>query len=308
MVLTTFCEKHSDMLKARLGRKSCLALSLVCGFLGTLFVIHTQAAVSLLYFRAIPENQNVKLQWATATELNNVGFFVKRSTARDTGYARLNSVIIPAKGDGLTGGNYELVDSTATTGAQYWYLLESIDFSQASQFSDPVAITVGSTPTVTATLTPSPTNATPSTTLTPNATLTQPGLLPIIPTQNLTPNVIPTSGSPSPYPGPGSQPIAPGAIGSQPYPPAETVPVETASPIGEENGAGINATWIPFPTVTIIFPRQNVTAAAPIPEIIDPIDWLFSRNGFTRLWPIGILLLIWAAVGIWFYLSHRHLP
>jgi hypothetical protein len=300
------------MLIARLGKKSWLVLSLVYVFLGTLFVIHTQAAVSLLYFRAVPENQKVKLQWATATELNNVGFFVQRSTARDTGYVRLNSVIIPAKGDGLTGGIYELVDSTATAGSQYWYILESIDSSQASQFSDPVAITVGSTPTVTATLTPSPTNATPSTTLTPTVTLTQPGLPLIIPTQNLTPNVIPTSGSPSPYPGPGSPPgvppIAPGAIGSQPYPPAETVPVETISPIGEADGAGIDATWIPFPTVTIVFPRQIVTAAAPIPEIIDPMDWLFSRNGFTRLWPIGVLLLIWTAVGIWFYLSHRHLP
>lgn len=274
-------------------------------------MIRTKAAVSLLYFRAVPENQNVKLEWATATELNNVGFFVKRSNARDTGYARLNSVIIPAKGDGLTGGNYELVDSTAITGTQYWYLLESIDSSQASQFSDPVTITVGLTPTVTATLTPSPTNATPSTALTPTVTVTQPGLLLIIPTQNLTPNVLPTSGTPSPYPGPGSPPgvppIAPGAIGSQPYPPADTIPVETGLPMGEEDGASVDPTWIPFPTVTIVFPRQIVTAAAPIPEIIDPMDWLLSRNGFTRLWPIGILVFIWAAVGFWFYLSHRHL-
>lgn len=289
-----------------------LAGFLICGFLAGFYFYSVQAAVSLIYFQAVPDNQRIKLQWATATEMNNAGFFVQRSLTRDSGYVRLNTVIIPAKGDGLTGSTYEYPDNTVSGGTQYWYRLESIDTFQTSQFSDPISATISSSPTAgptsTATATPTPTSTTLSITPSPTATNENLAIVQFTPTQNLANNPLITPSPLSPYPGPGRLQETPGGSGPVGLPPTQAPSdlLQGTTLPGETTGlGGPTATFAPFPTVTIVFPVKEVTSA-PIPELIDPTDWLFSRSGLMRLWPLGLLVIAWVVIGIWFYFNHRH--
>jgi hypothetical protein len=65
----------------------------------------------------------VKLNWKTASEINNVGFNILRSRSQSGIYAKLNGKMIPANRE----GNYSFVDATAETGSRYYYKLEAID-------------------------------------------------------------------------------------------------------------------------------------------------------------------------------------
>jgi hypothetical protein len=78
-----------------------LLLAIIAGL--STIPFHAEAAVVLLYFRASSGNQVVRLEWATATELDTAGFFVQRSNQRDSGYIRINPEIIPAVGDAFSG-------------------------------------------------------------------------------------------------------------------------------------------------------------------------------------------------------------
>ena len=96
-------------------------LALLTGALFLIFgVVRVQAAVDLVYFSAIPEDGRVILRWETATELDNAGFYINRSTEPDSGYQRINDSIIPATGDSLTGETYEFIDDEVINGNEYW--------------------------------------------------------------------------------------------------------------------------------------------------------------------------------------------
>jgi len=56
-----------------------IKISIITIFLLSLSVIIADAAVTLVYFRANPEEDNININWKTATEYDNAGFFVVRS-------------------------------------------------------------------------------------------------------------------------------------------------------------------------------------------------------------------------------------
>jgi hypothetical protein len=296
---------------------------------GSQFKLPTgRAAVTLLYFSAISENQQVRLVWQTATEMNNAGFFVQRSTQQGGSYIRVNPEIIPAQGDSLTGASYTYTDPNLTNGAQYWYRLEMIDLGQNSEYSGSVFVIVGATPTpttsVTGTATPSPTatststsaslpgagtatsTATPTRTATPQQ-FTQPSATINFQSQ-------PPPGQPTIYPAPG-QPglVPPDAAVAAPTnasfpgqePGSETGIVPT--PVLENNSGEATATLIPFPTVTIVFPRSTSQQSAPLPDPADLNRGWLTKDTIQGLWPIGLLIVIWLGLVAWFFLSRRHI-
>ena len=128
------------------------------------------AVVTLTGFSAVPAGNHVHVEWHTATEFDNAGFYLNRSEEEHTGFVRISG-FIPAEGLGLTGGDYEFDDTNVVKGTVYYYLLEAVDTNQSIQTHGPVSVAYGvptATPTQTASAAPATNTVTPGTT--PHAT------------------------------------------------------------------------------------------------------------------------------------------
>lgn len=94
--------------------------------------------VELTSFTAVSQNQQVTLNWSTATELNNNGFEIQRSTA--------NSEFITVgfeRGNGTTTNQseYTYMDKNISAG-NYSYRLKQIDFNGVFEYSDAIEVEV----------------------------------------------------------------------------------------------------------------------------------------------------------------------
>ena len=87
--------------------------------------VQAQGAVALLYFRATGVTDHVLIEWETATELAVAGFCVQRSLQAGTGFVQIADCQ-PAKGDGITGASYSLIDTDVVRGTIYYYRLEVV--------------------------------------------------------------------------------------------------------------------------------------------------------------------------------------
>lgn len=92
--------------------------------------------VELLHFTATPESEQVALQWATATELNNAGFHVERSSDGER-----YDAILEVEGMGTTQQvtHYAVIDRAPLPGLSY-YRLRQTDLDGTETLSDAVAI------------------------------------------------------------------------------------------------------------------------------------------------------------------------
>lgn len=107
-------------------------VDLTCGALG----------VFLLSFTAQPDNNAIRLDWETASELNNVGFNVYRGASAD-GTDRELLDFVPSQGPGSNQGfSYRYDDTDVEVGQTYWYWLEDIDQNGATTLHGPVSATV----------------------------------------------------------------------------------------------------------------------------------------------------------------------
>jgi uncharacterized repeat protein (TIGR01451 family) len=89
---------------------------------------------------------SVVVQWATALELNTLGFDLYRSETATRGDAvKVNATMIAAKG--ASGGAYELVDAAGTAQSRYW--LVETELSGATHEYGPVAVASSAQPPVT---------------------------------------------------------------------------------------------------------------------------------------------------------------
>jgi hypothetical protein len=101
----------------------------------------TPLPVSLLYFTAQEENDQIKLAWATASELNNAGFVIERSA---------NAIEFEKAGYVAGAGNsnrlhtYTYTDYALLASPMY-YRLKQIDFDGAHAYSQVVAVRKGLT-------------------------------------------------------------------------------------------------------------------------------------------------------------------
>lgn len=107
---------------------------------------------------ASTNNGVVTLTWKTMSEINNAGFFVWRgqlkadkakcslNTDDYTEVKQLNSILVPAKGDGssYSGFSYSYEDNDVISGNTYCYALEDIEldgkrYDDRSHLSDPIS-------------------------------------------------------------------------------------------------------------------------------------------------------------------------
>ena len=86
--------------------------------------------VELSHFR--PERQKdtgaVVITWSTQSELNNAGFFIKRSQQRDGQFKVINATMIPGAGTTSEKQSYTYTDTTAQPNVVYYYQIEDVSF------------------------------------------------------------------------------------------------------------------------------------------------------------------------------------
>jgi hypothetical protein len=94
--------------------------------------------VELTSFTAVHNNNQIILNWSTATEINNHGFEVERKTG-DGIYLRIGFVTGHATTTEIQ--NYSFVDSKIASGI-YTYRLKQIDFDGSFKYSSEVDLTI----------------------------------------------------------------------------------------------------------------------------------------------------------------------
>ena len=92
--------------------------------------------VELTSFTALPSGNNVLLNWSTASELNNKGFEIERSSVNGQW-----SLVGFVEGHGTTSEqqNYSYKDSSLTSG-KYFYRLKQIDYDGSFKYSKEVEV------------------------------------------------------------------------------------------------------------------------------------------------------------------------
>ncbi len=92
--------------------------------------------VELTAFSAKPVNEGVKIEWQTASELNNDRFEIERSLDRNT-----FAVVGTVRGAGTTteAQSYSFIDNTAQNG-KFYYRLKQVDFDGTVDYSNIVEV------------------------------------------------------------------------------------------------------------------------------------------------------------------------
>jgi hypothetical protein len=304
----------ANSLMVKLSLKAVLAVLIILSAAWS--VIAVKAAVTLTYFVAQGQADSIRLTWETASELDNSGYYIRRSLTQTGQFNRISS-FIPSIGDSLIGATYFFTDTSVTIGIVYWYQLESVDFSQNSQLYDPVSAVAGSafatqtaiarTPTATVS-TATATTISATATSTPIRTATQ----------------APTSTGAYPGPAtstlpvlqPASTTIPPGGgnLASTELPTADLTNSSAALTAG--NAAPGTATLIPLPEITLEFSTPAPGSSTPGAIAMGSgaqagptsADTGPSSSGWLtpgRMVFLGLILLVWVLLGVWFFFSMK---
>jgi hypothetical protein len=85
-----------------------------------------EVAVELMSFQALGRDGQVLLEWRTASEVDNLGFHIERSTDAAV-FQRITGRIIAGAGDSEMENTYTYVDKGLTNGTTYYYNLIAVD-------------------------------------------------------------------------------------------------------------------------------------------------------------------------------------
>jgi hypothetical protein len=97
--------------------------------------VDPRAPFDLAAFATTQVGRSLVLEWTTASESGLLGWNVYRSESPDGPYVRLNSVALPAYGDGAADTGYLFVDDGARPGRRYYYQVEGVTASGLAQRS-----------------------------------------------------------------------------------------------------------------------------------------------------------------------------
>jgi hypothetical protein len=99
--------------------------------------------VELTSFTAAGSNNNVKLEWSTATEINNQGFEVERKVGgRQSSISNWEKIaFVDGYGTTAEPKSYSYIDSELDAGI-YTYRLKQIDFNGAFEYSSEISVEV----------------------------------------------------------------------------------------------------------------------------------------------------------------------
>jgi hypothetical protein len=109
---------------------------------GTLFDISQTVPIQLSSFTAsFTDGARVRLEWTTASETNNYGFYVQKSKENVNGYQTIENSFVSGHGTTIEPHTYLFTDVTAIQGT-WWYRLKQIDLDGTIQYSEPVTTNV----------------------------------------------------------------------------------------------------------------------------------------------------------------------
>ncbi len=100
-------------------------------------------AVRLVSFAAVPGDGSVTLEWATGSEVDNLGFHVWRGPTVEGPWTRVTTAIVPGAGTSVLGHRYSWTDAGLANGVAYFYRLEDVDTTSKSTFHGPVSAVPG---------------------------------------------------------------------------------------------------------------------------------------------------------------------
>jgi hypothetical protein len=92
--------------------------------------------VSLLNLSATPKDNTITLRWSTASEINNLGFEVQRSTSSNGGWSAIG--FVNGAGNSFSTRNYSYVDEKLSSN-RYYYRLKQVDIDQRFEYSPVVS-------------------------------------------------------------------------------------------------------------------------------------------------------------------------
>ena len=90
--------------------------------------------VELVSFNAVKQQNKVALNWQTASERNNKGFYIERSTGNDFDFQRIG--FVPAVTVAKPKNNYQFADQSVVPGNIYYYRLRQEDTDGHFVYSD----------------------------------------------------------------------------------------------------------------------------------------------------------------------------
>jgi hypothetical protein len=97
-------------------------------------------AITLASFSAEAGAEGVTLAWETGTEVDNAGFNLHRALTQDGPWTQINSALIPAQGDPVSGASYSFLDEPDY--GTFYYHLEDVDLYGVSTLHGPVKATL----------------------------------------------------------------------------------------------------------------------------------------------------------------------
>ncbi|MBO9361946.1 MAG: DUF11 domain-containing protein, partial [Thermoflexus sp.] len=104
-------------------------------------ITNIPTAVELLYFRVGgTAGLGVRLEWATAVEIDNFGFLLYRAPVPDFAQA-VEVAFVPSQAQG--GGATYVYTDTVPSGGTWWYWLSDVDTSFRETRHGPVSVSVG---------------------------------------------------------------------------------------------------------------------------------------------------------------------
>ena len=106
-----------------------------------LFALPVPTLVELASFTATASNGLVKLEWVTASEVDNAGFNIYRAKAENGPYEKINDSLIAGAGSTTAGAAYVFVDENVKNRKTYYYKLEDMDFNGAATMHGPESAT-----------------------------------------------------------------------------------------------------------------------------------------------------------------------
>lgn len=112
----------------------------VGGSVGTILKYQVDVVpVELISFTAEVNNNNIELNWQTATEVNNTGFDIERSTS-DEKWVAIG--FVNGYGNSVTPISYSYLDKNMIGGSKYRYRLKQIDLDGRFEYSNEIEIDI----------------------------------------------------------------------------------------------------------------------------------------------------------------------
>jgi subtilisin family serine protease len=100
-------------------------------------------SVDLARFEAMPDGTSIRVEWETASELDNLGFHLYRAESPHGVHTRLNDSLIPSEASSnLLGVAYNFVDAGVNQGMTYYYWLEAVDLYGEATLYGPASMEV----------------------------------------------------------------------------------------------------------------------------------------------------------------------